>query len=90
MPKPLQVGVAQNVVAEISCDREALEWIAYALPQGDGFTKDLHAALAEVDRAEEEEAADVAEFGRPALEILVGPDHTPYFNVYRDHGPTRA
>jgi phosphate uptake regulator len=87
MARPLQIGDAHNVVVELSLSRDALEWLAYCCPDGDAFTKDLFDTLERVDREAEEEAADIVEFGRPALAIRVGPDGA-FFDVYCSHDPS--
>lgn len=62
---PIQVGVANNVVCEISVDREGLEWLAGLCPEGDGFTEDLHQALRQLDELE------VIEAKEPGLHIEI-------------------
>lgn len=53
----IRVGVAQDVVCEVACDKEALEFLIESLPREDGFTKDLKAAYDEIVALEEARAA---------------------------------
>jgi hypothetical protein len=46
---PLRIGDAQNVVVELTLNRDGLEWLAYKCPDGDEFTKELRRALDKVD-----------------------------------------
>lgn len=50
MSNPYEFGMAQNVVAVLNLDRAALEFICYALPPNDEFTKDCFKALDEIDK----------------------------------------
>lgn len=85
--EPIQIGDAHNVVAELSLSRDALEWLAYQCPSGDGFTRDLFDALARIDREAEEEAEDIREFGRPAIALQIDERGNPYFRAYVTHTP---
>lgn len=55
---PIQLGDAHNVVAQISLDRQGLEWLEGLCPHGDEFTKDLNRALRVLDEREAIAAED--------------------------------
>ena len=50
MSNPHEFGMVHNVVAVLRLDLEALEFICYALPRKDEFTKDCFKALEEVEK----------------------------------------
>lgn len=63
---PVKLGDARKVVAEVSLDRESLEWLAGQLPVGDVFTRELYAALRKVD-----EEIEIIERNTPGITIVL-------------------
>jgi len=51
--EPIVFGDARDVVAILHLDKKSLEFIAYALPHNDGFTKEFFKVLNEIEKLEE-------------------------------------
>jgi len=51
--EPITFGDARDIVAILHLDKKSLEFIAYALPYNDGFSRECFKVLDEIQKAED-------------------------------------